>query len=68
MPIEPGEPLVTGEPNVPLTAGLRYNLQNTLNTPLGGQVDLGAFLKALMQKLDLDAGVTDTDFESLFTP
>jgi len=60
--------MATGVPDVPFDADLRFNLEHSLNRTLAGQMKLGDFLKALCQKLDADAGVADTDFESLFTP
>lgn len=65
---EPGTPAVAGQPNAPLTDELRFNMQNSNNRSVSARADVGAFLKALCQKLDADAGVADTDFEALFTP
>jgi hypothetical protein len=51
-----------------LTADDRENMRQTFNRTVGGQSDLGNFLKTLMQKLDADLGVSGNDYESLLTP
>jgi len=51
-----------------LSSDDRYNMQHTFNRTLAGEINLGEFLRTLMQKLDADGGVSDTDFESLLTP
>ena len=61
-------PVVPGVPDNNLSDADRYNLDRAQNSQQVSRAQLGEFLKALMQKLDADAGVSDNDFESIFTP
>lgn len=61
-------PEVNGVPDAPMDADNRFLIESVSNAKVLNRVRLGDLLKALCQKLDADAGVSDTDYESLFTP
>ena len=60
--------MAAGVPDIPLDADKRFQLRNVANNEVASKTDLGNFLKALMQKLDADGALNDSDYESLFTP
>ena len=53
---------------VPLGTGGEPTLVNALRDSADDSTELRAQFVALLAKLDLDAGVTDVDYESALTP